>query len=109
MERAGLAVHITIEVFPLLAYTFLVMLLSLAEKVDIVVIRMEFFFGTGNALTGGTQIDVFLKQKMQEFRDRVQMMFADGTIKCGVVEIDRRSNIPGEEEASPAALPDVGS
>lgn len=41
--------------------------------------------------------------------DRVQMMFADGTIKCGVVEIDRRSNIPGEEEASPAALPDVGS
>lgn len=41
--------------------------------------------------------------------DRIQMMFADGTIKCGVVEIDRRSNIPGEEEASPAALPDVGS
>ena len=30
--------------------------------------------------------------------DRVQMMFADGTLKCGVVEIDRRSNIPGEED-----------
>lgn len=32
--------------------------------------------------------------------DRVQMMFADGTLKCGVVEIDRRSNIPGEEDGN---------
>lgn len=31
--------------------------------------------------------------------DRVQMMFADGTLKCGVVEIDRRSNIPLDDEA----------
>jgi exodeoxyribonuclease VII large subunit len=28
--------------------------------------------------------------------DRVQMMFADGTLKCGVVEVDRKSNIPDE-------------
>ena len=31
--------------------------------------------------------------------DRVQMMFADGTLRCGVVEIDRHSNIPGEEDS----------
>lgn len=29
--------------------------------------------------------------------DRVQMMFADGTLKCGVVEVDRRSNLDDGE------------
>jgi exodeoxyribonuclease VII large subunit len=32
--------------------------------------------------------------------DRVQMMFADGTLKCGILEIDRHSNLPDEEEAA---------
>jgi len=36
--------------------------------------------------------------------DRVQMMFADGTLKCGVVEVDRRSNIPGEEDQTMTGL-----
>ena len=31
--------------------------------------------------------------------DRLQMMFADGTVKCGVVEVDIKDNIP-EDEAS---------
>ncbi len=30
--------------------------------------------------------------------DRIQMMFADGTLKCGIVDVDLKSNIPGEEE-----------
>ncbi|MGN1215212.1 MAG: exodeoxyribonuclease VII large subunit, partial [Candidatus Cryptobacteroides sp.] len=41
--------------------------------------------------------------------DRVQMMFADGTLKCGVVEIDRRSNIPGEEDDAVPVLSGLGS
>ena len=32
--------------------------------------------------------------------DRVQMMFADGTLKCGVIEVIRRDNIPAEEQAT---------
>ena len=34
--------------------------------------------------------------------DRVQMMFADGTLKCGVLDIDRHSNLPDEEESAKA-------
>ena len=34
--------------------------------------------------------------------DRVQMMFADGTLKCGVLDIDRHSNLPEEEESAKA-------
>ncbi|MGN0202841.1 MAG: exodeoxyribonuclease VII large subunit [Candidatus Cryptobacteroides sp.] len=41
--------------------------------------------------------------------DRVQMMFADGTLKCGVVEIDRRSNIPGSGEQGDSALSGTGA
>jgi len=29
--------------------------------------------------------------------DRVQMMFADGTLQCGVLDVIRRDNIPAEE------------
>ena len=36
--------------------------------------------------------------------DRIQMMFADGTLKCGVVEVDRRSNLDAE-----APLPVTGT
>ena len=32
--------------------------------------------------------------------DRVQMMFADGTLKCGVIEVIRHDNIPAEEQAT---------
>lgn len=37
---------------------------------------------------------------MSHVGDRVQMMFADGTLKCGVVEIDNRSNIPSDEDSA---------
>lgn len=30
--------------------------------------------------------------------NRLQMMFADGTIKCGIVEVDLKRNIPSDEE-----------
>jgi len=36
--------------------------------------------------------------------DRVQMMFADGTIKTGVVEVDLRNNVPDEEDDQQEAL-----
>lgn len=37
--------------------------------------------------------------------DRVQMMFKDGTLKCGVLEVDKRSNLPdsGEELSKASA------
>lgn len=38
--------------------------------------------------------------------DRVQMMFADGTLKCGVVGIDRRSNV--EDGEAPASARESG-
>lgn len=40
--------------------------------------------------------------------DRVRMMFADGTVKCGVVEIDLKSNVPGEERDDLAPMSDIG-
>ncbi len=32
--------------------------------------------------------------------DRIQMMFADGTLKCGIVEVDLKDNIPAEGGAA---------
>lgn len=40
--------------------------------------------------------------------DRVRMMFADGTVKCGVVEVDLKSNVPGEEMDDLAPMSDIG-
>ena len=39
--------------------------------------------------------------------DRVRMMFADGTVKCGVVEIDLKSNVPGNEDAGLDSISEV--
>lgn len=40
--------------------------------------------------------------------DRVRMMFADGTVKCGVVEVDLKSNVPGKEMDDLAPMSDIG-
>lgn len=39
--------------------------------------------------------------------DRVRMMFADGTVKCGVVEVDLKSNVPGSESEDLPALSEI--
>ncbi|MCQ2118690.1 MAG: exodeoxyribonuclease VII large subunit [Bacteroidales bacterium] len=45
---------------------------------------------------------------MSRVGDRVQMMFADGTLKCGVVEIDNRSNIPSDEDSQVSDIRQIG-
>lgn len=40
--------------------------------------------------------------------ERVQMMFADGTLKCGIVEVDLKSNISGDEENAGRELRGIG-
>lgn len=39
--------------------------------------------------------------------DRVRMMFADGTVKCGVVEVDLKSNVPGKEDDALPAMSEI--
>lgn len=39
--------------------------------------------------------------------DRVRMMFADGTVKCGVVEVDLKSNVPGKEDDPLPAMSEI--
>lgn len=39
--------------------------------------------------------------------DRVRMMFADGTVKCGVVEVDLKSNVPGSEDENIPAMSEI--
>lgn len=35
------------------------------------------------------------------------MMFADGTVKCGVVEVDLKSNVPGSEDENIPAMSEI--
>ena len=35
------------------------------------------------------------------------MMFADGTVKCGVVEVDLKSKVPGSEDENIPAMSEI--
>ena len=39
--------------------------------------------------------------------DRARMTLADGTVKCGVVEVDLKSNVPGSEDENIPAMSEI--